>query len=509
MDPIEFPPGVTTLLSRSAKIRNWRDANLVRWDDGVTLKPVGGWEKITLTPLQSNGFPFASRARYMHRWVALNGIVWTAYICEQHCYVESGGTLTDITPAGGIPAPSGDAAGYGELNYNTGNYGVDVPGAVSTLQKFSLAWSLDNWGENLLVMWSYEGKLYQWLPSTPTVKLVAVTGAPVANRQFVITPERHVMLFGMAGKFGDIGWCSQEDLSDWNFASVTNTAGTYTVDPLSPIVAVRLSSAGILVFTPAMTHVLDYIGLPYVYSIRPVAKVPIPISAASTASIPDGIVWISVEGFWLWNGTTADIIPCPIWDSISARMDFGRTIRESSVVTIASRGEIWWFWVDISLGLQTSRYASLDYRSKLWAPGYLSRTCGMTYGNDRNPIMSDGFNVWKHETGFIYPDALFMPFLESQTLNSGGGENWITLNKVMPDIMGDKTALGFSVAKNNDRSNYASQTYSPQRTVNQHGWVDIRETARDIRLRIEMITNSNWSTIGPIMFDMKVRGKKK
>jgi hypothetical protein len=508
MIPVEFPPGVTTLLSRAAKINNWRDSNLVRWDDGVTLKPVGGWEKINLTPIQSNGFPFASRCRAAHRWVALNGIVWTAYVCERHCYVESGGALTDITPASGIPAPGGDAAGYGELNYNSGNYGVDVPGAISTLQKFSLVWSVNNWGEDLLVMWSYEGKLYKWSPSNPSTKLAAVTNAPVANRQFVVTPERHVMLFQMGGNMGDFGWCSQENINDWDFASITNTAGMYTVDPLSPIVAVRLSSAGILIFTPAMTHKSLYIGLPYIYSNEPVGKVPIPISAASVDSIPDGIIWISVEGFWLWNGTTADTLQCPLWDSISARMDFGRTVRESALVNIGSRGEIWWFWVDINLGIETSRYVALDFRSKLWMPGYLSRTAGFTYGNDRNPIMTDGWTVWKHETGFTYPNALFMPYLESQTLNVAGGANWVTITKILPDIMGDRTALAFSVIMNNDRTVYSKQKQSPQRTVNKYGWVDIRETARDLRLRIDMIKNLNWSTIGPILFDMKPRGQK-
>jgi hypothetical protein len=102
-----------------------------------------------------------------------------------------------------------------------------------------------------------------------------------------------------------------------------------------------------------------------------------------------------------------------------------------------------------------------------------------------------------------------MPFLESQTLNVGDGERWSTLSKILPDIAGDKTALAFSVSKMNDRTDYASETYSPKRTVNEHGWVDIRETARDMRLRIDMIKNSNWSTVGPIMFDIKPRGRKK
>lgn len=514
MISVEFPAGVTTLLSRSAKITNWRDANLVRWDDGTTLKPVGGWEQVPLSPILGNGFAFASRVRKMYRWIALNGIVWTAYQCEQHCYVDSGGTLTDITPytspgVSAIPVPTGANAGYGELNYGSNLYGVDNAGVVSTLQKFSLVWTMDNWGEDLLVMWSYEGKLYRWKPSTPTTPLVAVTGAPVANRQFIVTPERHVMLFGMGGAFGDIGWCSQEDISDWNFSSITNTAGSYTVDPLAPIVAAHLSSAGILAFTPTMSHVLDYVGLPYIYRIRPIGRIPIPMSAASVASIPDGVIWIAVEGFWLWNGVSVAIVPCPLWDAIVIKMDFGRTIREASLVSLTNRGEIWWFWVDISLGLQTSRYIALDFRSKVWMPGLLSRTCGLTYGNDRLPIMSDGWKVWRHEIGFVYPEAVSMPFLESQTINMADGENWVTVNKILPDIMGDATALGFSVAKNNDRTRYSEQSYSTTRVVNGHGWVDIRETARDIRLRIDMIKNSDWSTIGPIIFDMVARGKKK
>lgn len=504
MPAIEFPPGVTTLLSKTAKIANWRDGNLVRWDDGVTLRPVGGWEQVVYT-----GASFASRIRAMHRWVSNNGITWTAFLCEKHIYVEGGDALIDITPAGGMAVPSGDVAGYGEFDYGEELYGTPRTG-VSTIQKFSLAWSLDNWGEDLLAMTSYDGRLLRWSPSsTPGTKAAAVTGAPISNRQFVVTPERHCMLFGMGGNFGDYGWCSEEDINDWNFSSLTNTAGMYTVDPYSPIIAAQVSDVGISVHTPAMTHFIDYVGLPYIYRHRPMGEVPIPISASSIAAIPEGIVWASVEGFWLFNGSVADIIPCTIWDEISTKMDFGRTIRESSIVHIHNRGEIWWFWVDNAVSSVANRYVALDYRSKVWMPGFLQRTCGFTYGNDRNPVMSDGTKIWKHETGFVYPDAIYMPFLESQTLNISGGEQWNTITKILPDVAGDKTALGFSLAMNNDRSNYAAETYSAKRVINEHGWVDIRETARDVRLRIDMVKNSDWSTIGPIIFDVKPRGKKK
>lgn len=505
MLPVEFPAGVTTLLSKNAKILNWRDGNLVRWEDGVTLKPVPGWEQIT--------FPtaFASKVRAIHRWMAISGIFYTAYLCEQHCYIDTGGTLFDATPVGGMTAYTAGVAGYGELDYGEDTYGTPRAGS-STIAKFSPAWSINNWGEDLLFMTSYDGRLLMWKPSAPATKASVVVGAPITNRQFVVTPSRHCILFQIGGVVNKLGWCSEADILDWNFASTTNTAGFYELDPFSPIVAAHSAGSLVTVHTPAMTHRLQYSGLPYVFTQgEPLGKLPIPISAASVSSVPDGILWISVEGFWLFNGASANTLPCPLWDNIYKNMDFERTVINSHSVNMLVKGEIWWFWVDPNLGLDASRYVALDYRSNplVWMPGYLKRTCGNTYANDKFPIMSDGAKVWKHETGFVYPEAQFMPFLESQSLNVKGGENWFTMKKLIPDISGDRTAIAFSMAKNIDRSNYASEVYSPQRTVNEYGQVDIRETMRDGRLRIDMIKNADWGTVGPLILDMAMRGKKK
>lgn len=503
MIPVEFPAGVTTLLSKNAKIANWRDCNLVRWEDAATLKPIPGWEQIPYPTA------FASPCRAIHRWMTTTGIFYTAYLCESHCYIDTGGTLFDATPIGGMTVYSGGTPGYGELDYGEETYGTPRTGS-STIAKFSPAWSINNWGEDLLFMTSYDGRLLRWKPSTPTTKAVAQAGAPINNRQFVVTPDRYCILFQMAGNVADLGWCSEADLADWNSASTTNTAGMYTLDPYSPIIAAHSAGRLVTVHTPAMTHCLEFAGLPYIYIKRdPLGKLPIPISAASLSSIPDGIIWASVEGFWLYNGSSVDTFVCPVWDVIAQKMDFERTVINSHSVNMLVKGEIWWFWVDSTLGVDVTRYIALDYRAKVWMPGYLKRTCGNTYANDKYPIMSDGAKVWKHETGFVYPEAQFMPYLESQTLNMKGGENWFTMVKLIPDISGDKTAIAFRMAKNIDRTNYASEVYSPQRTVNEYGHVDIRETMRDGRLRIDMIRNADWGTVGPLILDMKLRGKKK
>lgn len=502
MIPVEFPPGVTNLASKNAKTTNWRECHLIRWHEGTTMRPVGGWEKIVAPPPA-----FASKVRKMHRWAANNGIIYNAYLCEQHCYVELEGVFVDITPVGGIVPPATNQGGYGNDKYGALKYGTPRPGENRT-RLYTPIFSLDNWGEELRVMTSSDGRYLGWSPSAaPGTLLTAVTGAPTGNRAFVITPERHAMLFGM-NAFDVFGWSDEEDDTNWLFADITSRAGFYDVSPKSPIITQQLFFAGIVMFTSTMDYLIEWSGLPYTYVYKPIGKMAVPISPASICETPDGVVWPSVDGWWLFDGNTASIIECPVWDFIIDNMNIDISRYSAACVHLASQGEVWWFYADKTASTFTNnRYVALDYRSQVWSMGSLSRTCGYSYANDVFPIMSDGVDVFKHESGFFYEDAE-LPWIESMNLTPNGGENWFTVNKILPDIQGDPDAIRFRMAKTNDRSGYTPEVYSPQRAKNGSGYVDIRETARDMRLRIDMVTNENWGTIGPILFDNKTRGKK-
>lgn len=500
MIPIQFPPGVTNLASKNAKIMNWREANLIRWHEGTTLRPIGGWEKLSLGA-------FASPLRKMHRWVANNHVVWTAYLCEQHCYVDQGTGLVDVTPVGGLVAPPINQAGYGNFKYGKLKYGTPRPGE-SHLAYYSPMFSMDNWGEELRVMTSADGRYLGWSPSAaPGTLLTAVTGAPTNNRSFLITPERHAMLFGMNAE-DKFGWSDEEDDTNWAFADILSRARFYDIYPKSAIITQQLADFGTIMFTNTMSYVIEWTGLPYVYTYRPIGRISVPVSPASICETPEGVVWVAADGWWIFDGTSPRVIPCDIWDSILKYIDVPNTRFNAACIHVATQGEVWWHFTGKDSSNQlNNRLAILDYRSKIWGMGKVSRRCGYVYANDLNPIMSDGVSVFKHESGFNYEGAE-MPWIESQNLSPNGGENWLTLNKILPDVAGDATALRWSVVKTNARDGYETEVYSPQRQKNQSGYVDIRETARDMRLRIEMVKNTSWETIGPILFDSKMRGKK-
>lgn len=500
MIPVEFPPGVTNQTSKTAKTVSWREAHLIRWD-GATMRPVGGWEKLK-TP------EFASRLRKMHRWTANDGRIWTAYLCEAHCYVEdTAGAFTDITPVDGMTPVPVNQGGYGNSTYGSLKYGVARPGD-SRLALYAPIFSIDNWGEELRVMTSADKRYLGWSPSAaPGTLLTAVENAPVGNRMFLITPERHAMLFGMEGDPQKFGWSDEEDDTNWEFGDVLSRSRFYDVYPKTTITTQVLFDSGILMFTTGVSYIVEWVGLPYVYSYRPIGRISVPISPASICETPLGPMWPSIDGWWRFNGANAEPIQCPVWDWIRDNMHVGHTRFSGACVHLHNRGEVWWFFADKTSTGQNNRYAMYDYRHGIWSTGFLNRTCGYVYSNDDHPIMSDGTYVYRHETGWSYSGADY-PWVESMNLNPNGGENFFTVNKILPDVSGNADALRWRMAKNNKRNGGTPETYSPQRSKKDDGWVDIRETARDMRLRIDMVAGADWGTIGPILFDGKLRGKK-
>ena len=157
--PIEIPPGVVANATKKMRSSNWSEVNLVRWVEGQ-LAPVGGQSQYVYT--------FASRCRAVHSWFGLNELHHIAYLCEHNIYVDTEGTLTEITPVDGLGAPTvAGEGGYSDGDYSEGLYGDPRPpeDAVIAIDVMPNAYTLDNFGQILLAMASPDGRLLQWDPS--------------------------------------------------------------------------------------------------------------------------------------------------------------------------------------------------------------------------------------------------------------------------------------------------------------------------------------------------------
>ena len=108
-------------------------------------------------------------------------------------------------------------------------------------------------------MASSDGRLLRWIPGPPTEPegpnlAKPVENAPIGNRTFVVTAERHVILFAMDGVTNQFGWCSQEDIEDWDYSDLTSSASFYEIEPAAPFLAAQATRFGVLAFTVVGTY---------------------------------------------------------------------------------------------------------------------------------------------------------------------------------------------------------------------------------------------------------------
>ena len=192
--PLEIPPGVVATGTKNQRSSNWIEANFVRWREGQ-LTPMGGQAQFTNVVGGVEKYVFASRCKMIHGWYGLDGTYHIAYLCEAHLYVDTGGTLTDISPTPAITPPSGLVGGFGDGLYDVDNYGTprSIPGYVA-ITKVPDAYSLDNFGSILYAMTSADGRLLMWDPAVGGAAVVqpAASGrGPVPHgRCFVVTPGK-------------------------------------------------------------------------------------------------------------------------------------------------------------------------------------------------------------------------------------------------------------------------------------------------------------------------------
>ena len=121
---IQIPPGVVAMPTKKMQSSAWAEVNFVRWRE-QQLTPMGG-QALLINP-DGSDYKFASRCKRIHGWFDLTSQYHIAYLCETNLYVDTGGTLTEITPTGGLVAPAGLVGGYGDLLYNQGTQARPPP----------------------------------------------------------------------------------------------------------------------------------------------------------------------------------------------------------------------------------------------------------------------------------------------------------------------------------------------------------------------------------------------
>lgn len=489
-----------------------------------------------LLQIKGEGYSFASRCKRIHGWYDLAGIYHIAYLCEANLYVDTGGALTDITPAGGMVMPAGLVGGFGDDLYSKDTYGTprSIPTSVA-ITKIPDAYSLDNFGSILYAMTSADSRLLMWDPAVggrAVVQPAASGRGPVPHgRCFVVTQERFLMIFGStqdgtAGTGGSarrFAWCDQENPGAWDYTNVVSQAGFLDIEPASPIICADASRTGVIFWTAKKCYASHFLGLPYIYNYVELCDGATPWSSQSVTTTSAMTLWMTEQGLFSYDGTSVLPAACKVRPWIDDNIDPVQVRELSFACHLGEFNEWWWFYPTLNSPFNT-RAAVYNYKEGWWTQCRLSRSAGITSSYTSHPIFADDYVAFQHEDGSsTYTNAsmpVVPPFAESFDLNLTNGSRLMTVKQLLPDVEAIEqdnpqaivnviSNLRYSLFYRNSRSLGLQELQSALKSVRPDGFVDFRTTGRDIRLRIDMASPVvELFTLGQHSIDAVVRGDR-
>ena len=381
-------------------------------------------------------------------------------ISSTHFKVDTGGSATSGSTAGGGTSGTAtfqintglDSTVFG-VGWGTGTWGRSTWGSDGerTLSSIMRIWSHDNFGEDLLIN-PRDGSIYYWdssadtLGSSRATELKDVSGAdsttPTVAKQVMVDPNVHVIVFGCdpESAIGTqdpllIRFSDQGTVTTWQ-SLATNSAGDLRITSGSEIVQAVKTRQQIIVFTDVSLHTLQFLGPPFTFGLNLVSENITIMGPNAAKSVDDFVFWMGAEDFYAYDGRIQKI-PCTVQSYVFD--DFNLEQKEKVFAALnSSFNEVWWFYPSGDAS-EIDRYVIYNYAEKSWAVGTLSRTAWIDRGIFNYPLATDSNGVlYEHENGLndgsTSPSSAINAHIESSQIDIGDGENFLFLDRLIPDI---------------------------------------------------------------------------
>jgi len=358
----------------------------------------------------------------------------------------TGTTTTDLT---GITR-----AAAGTRSAHSNGAGVEYYtawGQASLSQTLSIdpaSWSLDNFGEQLIATIK-NGKSFSWNPinSNPnalTTRAVVISNAPTASVMSLVSDrDRHLFMLGTETTIGSpntqdklfIRFSDQEDITDYAPTSV-NTAGFFRLDSGTKIVGAVKGKDYTLVLTNTAAYVIQFVGPPFIFSVRQVGSNCGAIGQHSIKYVNGAVYWMGeAGGFFVYDGTVK-ALPCLVEDFVFTTKGNNLGINYQNGESVYAGlytlyEEIVWFYPKSGSDF-VDRCVTYNYASGVWTTGSLARTTYQDANLYDNPYATE-FN----STGVpTFPTIQGVTNINGSTIFY---EHEVGNNQV--DAQGNKTAI--------------------------------------------------------------------
>ena len=406
-----------------------------------------------------------------------------------------------------------DFVGWGESSSTSASTGSNIR-----------LYSQDNWGEDLIFN-VYDGTPFYWdktlgLTNRAT-SLASQSGAsdvPTITRRIMVSgADRHVVCFGCNPRNDTeqdllmVRWSSQEAPFMWT-PKVDNTSGSQRISSGSEIISAQRTRQEMLIWTDSNLHAMRFVGGDLVFSFSLVAGNVSILGPNTSVTIGDKVFWMDRENFYAYAGSV-QVVPCTVlryvFDDINLDQSFKFFAASNRMFS-----EVFWFYATAD-STEIDRYVKFNYTEGTWDIGTLARTAWVDYSIHDNPracgTSSDVNYVFIHESGDNNDGAAMTSFIESADFDLGDGEQFMFMQRLIPDI--DITSSNASasvdyIVKTRDYPGDSLATNSTNAVTSSTQQSFLRSRSRQAAIRIQSSTSDLAWTLGDLRLDLRPDGRR-
>lgn len=339
--------------------------------------------------------------------------------------------------------PQAVSAGYGTGTYGSGGYGTGTVLAAQTGANIAATdWSLDHWGELLLANPENRG-LFYWAPNAGFANCSLVPTAPIFNiGMFVSTGQQLVVCYGSTqnasiGVYQDpllVKWSDVQNFFQWT-PLITNQSGSYRLPSGNKIVGGASTQQRNVLWTDTDFYVSSYIGATLVFNMVKAASGSGLIAKHAHGEVDDTVYWMGQHNFYMYDGSGARVIPCPVWDAVFQDLDFANASK-CHVGVNKGFTEIWFWFPSLSGGLGIcDKVVKYNYLERTWDYSSLQRNLWIDSTIYPYPIAAtnDGI-IYYHEYGVDADGSVLSTSFTTGYFYLGVGEDKFVIDRIYPDF---------------------------------------------------------------------------
>lgn len=427
-------------------------------------------------------------------------------------FENSGNILIQYNLAAGNTSAMDVPGLYGAGPYGGGPYGTGEVTAITPLR----LWGLGAWGTDMVASYN-GGSIYAWISEDGLINnpSTLISQAPVNINAgiFIAMPQQQIVALGASDGTGEetdlmlIRWCDVGDYTDW-IASATNQAGSFRLPRGSRIVGGLQGPQQGIIWTDIGMWIMQYIGFPLVYGFNELGEGCGLIGQNAKGILGSIIAWMSLNGFFIYNGSSVVPLPCPIWDIIFQNLNRGQAAKIIGAPN-SFFNEMWFFYTSNTGEGEIDSYVKVCLTDGSWDYGSLIRTAWLDQtGGFQYPLGIDGSGlIQQHEFGNDADGVVMSSFAESGWMKIEEGTEYTFLERIIPDFIYQNATLQITITFAN-YPNGPQFVVGPLSATQATNYLIVRGRGRLVKIKISSSDLGSFWRQGSLLYSGSPAGRR-